>query len=169
MATDCLQLGFSVAYTVPLSVICRRHGYLCGVTLYRRFESAVPNRRGVHPGVFALANGLAAAGALSVADRDWWKDANLRANHAYVDPTTVRSDCYDPVINPGARAWFKEPADDLIEFTGAYLRLLDRHDVPWVDLRTSYPGRVTYEDDVQLVAVPLRYPEDWPFNLNTPS
>lgn len=128
----------------------------------------MPNRRGVHPGVFALANGLAAAGNLSAADLDWWRDANIRATHAYVDPTTVRSDCYDPVINPGARSWFKESASVLIEFAGAYLGLLDRHDVPWVELRTSHPGRATYEDDVQLVAVPFRYPEDWPVRLNSP-
>lgn len=68
------------------------------------------------------------------------------------------------MINPGARAWFKESAVDLIEFTQTYLRLLDLHDIPWVELRTSRPGRITYEDDVQLVAVPLRYPEDWPFD-----
>ena len=138
------------------------------MTLYRRFESAAPNRRGVHPGVFALANGLATAGVLTVVDFSWWRDANVRADQAYVDPTTVRSDCYDAVINPGARSWFKESAVDLIEFTRAYLRLLDRYDVPWVELRTSRPGRVTYEDDMQLVAVPLRYPEDWPFAPASP-
>lgn len=137
------------------------------MALYRRFESAAPNKRGAHPGVFALANGLAAAGVLSAVDFGWWEDANVRASQAYLDPTTVRSDCYDALTNPGARAWFKESAVDLIEFTHAYLRLLDRHDVPWVELRTSRPGRVTYEDDVQLVAVPLRYPEDWPLHPNS--
>jgi len=133
------------------------------VTLYRRFESAVPNRRGAHPGVFALANGLAAAGVLSAADFTWWRDANDRANKTYVDPSTVLSDCYDTVVNPGARSWFKESAVNLIDMTRTYLTLLDRYDVPWVELRISHPGRITYEDDVQLVTVPLHFPEDWPF------
>lgn len=80
----------------------------------------------------------------------------------------MRPGLADEMINPGARSWFTESAVDLIELTRTYLRLLDRHDVPWFELRTSRPGRVTYEDDVQLVAVPLRYPEDWPFDPNSP-
>ncbi len=43
------------------------------------------------------------------------------------------------------------------------LELLDRYDVRWVELRTNTPGRITYEDDVQVVAVPFSYPDDWPF------
>ena len=35
---------------------------------------------------------------------------------------------------------------------------------PSVELWTSSSGRITYEDNVQLVAVPLRSPEDWPFD-----
>lgn len=136
------------------------------MTLYRRFESAAPNRRGAHPGVFALANGLAEEDRLSAADLTWWQDANARAHQSYVDPTTVSPGCYDVAINPGARSWFTESADDLIEMTHAYLQLLDRYSVPWVELRTAHPGRVTYEDDVQLVAVPLQYPEDWPFTAD---
>ncbi len=100
-------------------------------------------------------------------DFDLWRAANARANQEYLNPTTVRSDCYDAVINPGARAWFKESAIELIEFTHTYLQLLDRHDVPCVELRTSSPGRVTYEDGMQLVAVPLHYPEDWLFAPNS--
>ena len=133
------------------------------MTLYRRFESAVPNQRGTHPGVFALANGLAGDGRLCAVDFAWWEETNARATKAYIDPTTVRPDCYDTATNPGARSWFKESAVNLIEMTSGYLRLLDRYGVPWVELRTAHPGRVTYEDNVQVVAVPLGYPEDWPF------
>ncbi|UIJ35621.1 hypothetical protein [Allobranchiibius sp. GilTou73] len=46
--------------------------------------------------------------------------------------------------------------------TTDYLRLLDRYDVPWVQLRTAHPGRVVYQDDVQVVAVPFEYPAAWP-------
>lgn len=59
-------------------------------------------------------------------------------------------------------AWFKlEGGGHLIELTGFYL--LDRYDVPWVELRTSAPGRIHYEDRVQVVTTPWAYPEDWPF------
>lgn len=47
--------------------------------------------------------------------------------------------------------------------TGFYLDLLDRYDVPWVELRTSAPGPIHYEDRVQVVTTPWAYPEDWPF------
>ncbi|WP_325051479.1 hypothetical protein [Cellulomonas rhizosphaerae] len=81
------------------------------------------------------------------------RDSNARCDAAYVDPTTVVPDCYDRAANPGARAWFKETADELLELTAGYLDLLDRYGVAWVRLTTDAPGRVTYEDDVQVVAV----------------
>ncbi len=133
------------------------------MTEYVRFQSAVPNRRGRFPGVFALANGLASEGALSPADATWLREANDRANAAYADPTTVVPECYDANIHPGAAAWFRSSATDLLELTSSYLALLDRYDIPWVQLRTARPGRIVYADDVQVVAVPLAYPDDWPF------
>ena len=135
-----------------------------GVTIYRRFQSAVPNRRGTFPGVFALANGLAWGGLLSAEDHAWWAAENARGDALYADPSHVVPGCYDREANPGARAWFKETAVDLIALTAAYLRLLDRYDVPWVELRTASPGRVVYEDDVQVVTVPFTYPADWPWS-----
>lgn len=74
------------------------------MTPYRRFESAVPNRHGAHPSVFALANGLAKKDRLSAEDFTWWQDANTRAHQTYVDPTTVSPECHDVAINPGARS-----------------------------------------------------------------
>jgi len=44
-----------------------------------------------------------------------------------------------------------------------YLQLLDRYEVPWVQLTTRTPGRIVYQDAEQIVAVPYQYPEDWPF------
>lgn len=123
----------------------------------------VPNRRGSCPGVFALANGLAAANVLSPSDAAWVRAANDHANAAYPDPTSVVADCYDPVVNPGARSWFKSSARELLELARGYLDLLDRYGVRWVELRTMSAGRVVYEDEVQVVTVPFRYPDDWPF------
>jgi hypothetical protein len=110
-----------------------------------------------------MANGLASTGQLSPGDMAWWRNANDRATASYADPTTVRADSYDATLNPGARSWFKASAGDLLGLTREYLVLLDRYSIGWVELRTSHPGRITYEDDVQVVAVPLGYPEDWPF------
>ena len=96
----------------------------------------MPNVRGLRPRVFAPANGLAAAGSLSAAVVDWWRDGNVRASQAYVDSTRVRSHCSDAVVNPGARSWLTESVVDLTELACAYLRLLDHNIVAWVELRT---------------------------------
>jgi hypothetical protein len=133
------------------------------VTHFIRYQSAVPNRRGRFPGIFALANGLRDTGALSDTDQRWLTAANRRAGDRYVDPSTVQPECFDETRNPGARSWFRRGAAELIAMSGEYLDLLDRHGVAWVELRTDHPGRITYEDDVQIVAVPLVYPADWPF------
>lgn len=113
--------------------------------------------------MFALANGLAGELLLAPADAAWVRASNGHANASYVDPSTVVADCYDPVLNPGARSWFTSSARELLELTRGYLDLLDRYGVRWVELRTSTPGRVTYEDAVEVVAVPFTCPEDWPF------
>ncbi|WP_414171362.1 hypothetical protein [Clavibacter tessellarius] len=77
---------------------------------YVRFQSAVPNRRGTYPGVFALANGLRLSGLLSAEEGEWMDAANARASESYADPRSVDPDCYDRDINPGARAWFRATA-----------------------------------------------------------
>ncbi|ROS23978.1 hypothetical protein [Cellulomonas sp. PhB150] len=118
-----------------------------------RFQSATPNARGTFPGVFALANGLARDGRLSDDDRRWLRESNARCDAAYTDPTTVVPECYDRTAHPGARSWFKTTAGHLLDLTAPYLDLLDRYGVAWVRLTTDDPGRVTYEDDVQVVAV----------------
>jgi len=125
-----------------------------------RYQSAVPNRKGDYPGVFALANGLRHDRLLTPEDNAWHHEANRRATAAYVDPTTVEPHCYDQNRNPGARAWFAAEAVELLALTDPYLDLLDRYDVPWVKLTTRTPGRVVYRDDVQVVAVPPTYPDD---------
>ncbi|WP_396289786.1 hypothetical protein [Curtobacterium sp. KT1] len=77
--------------------------------------------------------------------------------------STVEPGCFDDIRHPGARSWFRTGVADLLTMSAEYLDLLDRYGVGWVELRTDRPGRTTYEDDVQIVAVPLAYPADWPF------
>ena len=51
--------------------------------------------------------------------------------------------------------WFKLTATHLLERVPGYLALLDRYGVAWVERRSDAPGRVLYEDEVQIVvAVP---------------
>ncbi|MFK5688746.1 hypothetical protein ACI3EY_03695 [Ornithinimicrobium sp. LYQ92] len=134
-----------------------------------RFQSAVPNRRGRFPGVFALANGLAHDGLLSHADHRWWESANTAMNAAYAHPTANDPTAYDPVRHPGATSWFKDPeAAGLIERAREYLELLDRYGVPWVELRTRTPGVVHYEDEVQVVSTAYQFAEHWPFAGRAP-
>jgi len=128
---------------------------------YVRFQSAVPNARRTFPGVFALANGLADNGVLSPSDRMWHRAANDKANEMYADPSQASPGCYDRETNPGARSWFKSTAASLLEMTSSYLNLLDRYEVPWVQLRARHPGRIVHEDEVQVVAVPFSFEQDW--------
>lgn len=132
-------------------------------SLFVRFRSAVPNRHGSYPGIFGLANGLATDGRLTAADHAWWAATNAVGDTWYPDPSRTHPDCYDRTLNPGAAAWFRTSATELLALAEGYLQLLDRYDVPWHELRTDRPGRLVYEDDVQVVAVPFRHPEDWPF------
>lgn len=121
-----------------------------------RFQSPVRNERGMFTGVFGLVNGLARAGRLSVeqeafrrTNNDWY-DANF-INPAQVDPSV-----YDTALNPGAMAWFKATAHVFIERVDGYLSILDTHGIPCVKVASAYPGTVIYEDEYQVVAVPLK-------------
>lgn len=135
--------------------------------MYVRFHSAVPNCRGTFPGIFAMANGLRDGGLLSDIDAEWIRRQNEHGDRAYTDPTTVVDGCYDSAINPGARSWFREDAGDLLLMARRYTQLLDAYEIPWVELRSAHPGRIVYEDAVQVVAVPYAYEEHWSFRAGT--
>jgi hypothetical protein len=119
-----------------------------------RYQATNPNRRGSCPGIFALANGLARDGKLS--DEDWvaWRKANDHFDSAYTDPSTLDKLIYDRAINPSAQSWFKRTATHLIGGVGFYTDLLERYGVGWQVLHSNDPGRVLYEDDVQVVLAP---------------
>ncbi|MFP8959739.1 hypothetical protein ACLIYP_04060 [Streptomyces nanhaiensis] len=121
---------------------------------YVRFQGADRGGRDVHPGVFALVNNLAREGRLTAGQElfrrvnNAWYDAN------YTNPTSVDPTVYDPAVNPGAVAWFKSSARHLIERVDGYLEILAAHGIEYRCLRSSDPGRIVYEDDDQVVAVP---------------
>ena len=130
-----------------------------------RFEGTVPNGHGHHPGVFALANGLARHGILNDTDAVWLRAANDYGERTYPDPSRLDAGVFDRTINPGAKSYFRDDATDLIGMVGDYLHVLDRYGISWREIRTRHPGRIVYEDLVQVVAVPHRFPAQWPFPL----
>lgn len=122
--------------------------------MYIRFQSPHPGKRGVHTGVFGLANGLGRSGALTAEEHAAWRAGNDWYNAAYPDPTTSDPSVYDQSINPQATAWFKSTARHLLERIPEYLEILQAHGVECQRVDSGAPGRIIYEDDVQIVVVP---------------
>lgn len=57
-------------------------------------------------------------------------------------------------VNPGAVAWFRASAERFLTPVTGYLAILDAHGLGYVEMRSDDPGRIAYEDDHQVVAVP---------------
>ncbi|NJQ07808.1 hypothetical protein [Streptomyces lonarensis] len=121
---------------------------------YVRFQSTQWNSRGNFTGVFGLVNSLAREGRLSEEQENFRRRNNDWYTAAYTDPSTVDPHVYDDEINPGAAAWFKPSATHLLARVPGYLEILSEHGVDCRALRSADPGRVVYEDDVQIVVVP---------------
>ncbi|MFF8607163.1 hypothetical protein ACF06X_14580 [Streptomyces sp. NPDC015346] len=119
-----------------------------------RFQSPHRNSRGHFTGVFGLVNNLAREGRLSDDQESFRRSNNRWYDAAYTDPSTVDPTVYDDAINPGAAAWFKPSAVRLLDRVPGYLKILAAHGVDCQVLRSADPGRVIYEDDVQVVVVP---------------
>ncbi len=130
--------------------------------MFVRFQSPTPNRRGVHIGVFGLANTLARRGELTDAEHAIWRAGDDWYNNAYPDPAATDPTVYDRDLNPQAVAWFKASATHLLDRVSPYLRILAAHGVACERVEAPEPGRVIYEDDVQVVVVPTRPPADPP-------
>ncbi|MFG2589394.1 hypothetical protein [Streptomyces sp. NPDC048438] len=121
---------------------------------YVRFQSPHRNGRGHFTGVFGLVNTLAREGRLSDEQESFRRSNNRWYDAAYTDPSTVDPTVYDDEVNPGAAAWFKPSAAHLLARIPGYLEILAAHGVDCRVLRSVDPGRVVYEDDVQVVVVP---------------
>jgi len=127
-----------------------------GEAPYVRFQGTDRTGRDSYPGVFALVNNLAREGRLT-AEQERFRQVNNAWYHAsFTNPSDVDPSVYDPVLNPGAVAWFKSSARHLIERVDGYLEILAAHGVECRCVRSWNPGRIVYEDADQVVAVPLR-------------
>ncbi|MEU8763687.1 hypothetical protein [Streptomyces sp. NPDC048659] len=121
---------------------------------YVRFQSPHRNGRGHFTGVFGLANGLAREGRLSAPQEAFRRAGNRWYDAAYPDPSTVDPTVYDDAVHPGAAAWFKVTATHLLARVPGYLEILAAHGVDCRTARSADPGRIVYEDEVQIVVVP---------------
>ncbi|CAM5590474.1 hypothetical protein SALBM311S_03195 [Streptomyces alboniger] len=121
---------------------------------YVRFQSPHRNSRGHFTGVFGLVNNLARERRLSDGQESFRRSNNSWYDAAYTDPSTVDPTIYDHETNPGAAAWFKPSATHLLARVPGYLDILAAHDVDCSVLHSTDPGRVIYEDSVQVVVVP---------------
>ena len=122
--------------------------------MFVRFQSKHPTPDGRYIGVFGLVNTLARHGMLSPEERLWWRANNDWYNAAYTDPATVDPSLFDRTRHPHTSCWFKESAAHLLSRVSGYLDLLNAHRVEWIELRSTDPGLVLYEDDVQAVVAP---------------
>ncbi|MFI8521081.1 hypothetical protein ACIGEZ_25165 [Streptomyces sp. NPDC085481] len=128
-------------------------------TLFVRYQGTVRSPRAHFPGVFALANGLAREGRLSEEEFRFWRAANDWYDAAYPDPSATDPTVYDHDLHPGAVAWFKATAAHLLDRVTGYLDLLAAHGVACERIESVDPGRIVYEDEVQVVVVPHRIPD----------
>lgn len=122
--------------------------------MYIRFQSPYPGKRGVHTGVFGLTNLLGRDGRLTAEEHADWRAGNDWYNAAYPDPMDSDVTVYDESINPQATAWFKSSAEHLLARVPRYLEILKAHGVECNRVEVDDPGRIIYEDDVQIVVVP---------------
>ena len=125
-----------------------------GAALFVRIQAPVPNARGYFPGVFALANGLGRSGRIVDAERRFWQAGNDWYEANLTDPSKADPSVYDRSLNPGATAWFKSTAGEVLDRVAGYLDLLSVHGVACERIESPNPGKVVYEDEHQVVVVP---------------
>ena len=119
-----------------------------------RFRSRYPDKDGFHVGVFGLVNVLGRNGMLTPAEEAFRRDNNAWYDAAYRDPGTIDPSVYDKQLNPGAASWFRPTATTLLRRAEGYLAILSAHSVAWQQITSPDPGRVVYEDEFHVVAVP---------------
>jgi hypothetical protein len=122
--------------------------------MYVRYQAAQPGGTGLRSGVFGLVNGLYKRGELTTGQAAFRRAGNDWYNLNMIDPGKASPEVYDKVLHPGAVAWFKESAVEMIERVAGYLEILDAHGVAWELVRCAEPGRILYEDTHQAIAEP---------------
>lgn len=126
--------------------------------MYLRFTSPVRSgRRGVHMGIFQAAficrddvDMPAYLRKQLIEEIDWFKD-NLRSPNAHhFIPFHSRTYRWESIC------WFKSSARNMIDHAWSLRALIEECGMPLALLHTRNPGRISYEDDYQIVAYPRR-------------
>ncbi|MEV0064246.1 hypothetical protein [Nocardia sp. NPDC050718] len=99
-------------------------------------------------------NGLASAGHLTAVQERFRQRENAWYKANLIDPSVADPSVYDLWAHPGATAWFKASATEMISRIEGYTAILDAHGVRWARLRSGSPGDVLYEDIHQVIAKP---------------
>ncbi len=73
-----------------------------------------------------------------------WFNKNLAVPHVQSREGKIR-----------AISWFKSSATEYIENMRKFSAILEAHDYPVEQLITSRPGKILYEDNYQIVAIPF--------------
>lgn len=127
---------------------------------YVRYESAVPNPHGRHPGIFAMLTGLRKAGRLSDQDEVLATELVRRSYALHTEPPAEVFDTY-----PRAISWFlaqDSPEASALEELAADVReLLGRYGIRCREVHCDQLGTITYADAVQVVAIPATAAQ-WP-------
>lgn len=55
-----------------------------------------------------------------------------------------------------AISWFKDSAHEYIEKMRSYVQILENHDYKVKQILTERPGKIIYEDDHQIAAIPFK-------------
>jgi hypothetical protein len=118
-----------------------------GEALFVRFQGPTRNSRGLFPGIFGLANGLAREGRLSEEEYRFWRAGNDWYDASFTNPSDVDPTVYDQDLRRGSRPL------PCISSAG-YLELLAAYGVARERVESSDPGEIGYEDDEQVVVVP---------------
>lgn len=104
-------------------------------------------------GLFIALDKLFNAGVLYQYEVDLREDFHNWFSENLLVPS-VLSDKDRRPATPKALSWFRDTAKEHIRKMRAYSEILQAHEVPIKRVCTSRPGRVLYEDDFQVVAIP---------------
>lgn len=117
---------------------------------YVRYEAAAPNGDGDRIGMFALLRALREGGQLSAADRERAAELVVRSYAVHTEPPPEHF-----ATTPAGISWFRADAPAPVwRLVADVLQMLTDHGVEWHQVRADDPGRITYADAVQVVAVP---------------
>ena len=134
--------------------------------MFIRFASPYRSRwSGRELGVFHSAGRLQDSGTLSGDEVEQLEEL-LSYFNAYLPVPPCYRDAELPLVQRDrAICWFRTDAERFIRRIWTVVCFLKDHGVPMQMCRTRLPGRVLYEDEFQVCAVPFRRQREWQQNI----